>query len=118
MIARLAVAGAITAYQRYVSPHKGFCCAHHAYHHRGSCSAFGKKIVLRFGVLRFVMLMRLRLKACRSAYQALLTESKEKPNEGGGVVIDGREYKDCPIRSRHLFSQECGYCGYFPFPCF
>lgn len=117
MIARLAVAEVIAAYQRYVSPHKGFCCAHHALHHRGSCSTFGKRVVLRFGVLRFFSLMWRRLKSCRAAYQVLLTEARQRPNEGEPLVIDGREYKDCPLRPTHLMSKECGYCGYLPFYC-
>ena len=30
---------AIGAYQRYVSPYKGFCCAYRAHTSRASCSA-------------------------------------------------------------------------------
>lgn len=117
MLARLAIAGAITSYQRFVSPYKGFCCAHHALHHRGSCSAFGKKVVLRFGVFRFFALMRLRLLACRSSYRALLAQAEPSRQDGEPAVIDGREYKECPVRPKHLFSKECGYCGVIPFSC-
>jgi putative component of membrane protein insertase Oxa1/YidC/SpoIIIJ protein YidD len=103
------LAGTITAYQRYVSPHKGFCCAHNALHHRGSCSEFGKKVALRFGVWRFLRLMAVRFKECRSAYVALQTEAeKEKGREEN-------EPGDCPVSP---FSKECGYCGYAPCYCF
>src|SRR3954467_11833154 len=37
----------ITAYQRYISPHKGFTCPHLLVHRGVSCSAYIKGVFLR-----------------------------------------------------------------------
>ena len=117
MIERLAVAGAISAYQRYVSPYKGFCCAHHALHRRRSCSAFAKKVVLRFGVLRLGPLLARRFKACRGAYQSLLAQAEQPTENGKPEVIDGKTYGDCPLRPWRPFTTDLGDCGSYPCYC-
>ncbi|WP_416384924.1 membrane protein insertion efficiency factor YidD [Uliginosibacterium silvisoli] len=73
---RHAIASSIGFYQRSISPLKGFCCAHNHVHNRGSCSQFAKRVVLRFGVIRLMPLMRLRFSAC---HQAFLTLSEVAP---------------------------------------
>jgi putative component of membrane protein insertase Oxa1/YidC/SpoIIIJ protein YidD len=78
---RYGVADAIGLYQRHLSPWKGFCCAHHALHARGSGSAFGKWLVMRSGVWRFLALMPLRFKACRKASVLLAVESETKSDK-------------------------------------
>lgn len=75
---RYAIASGIGFYQRKISPHKGYCCAHNHLHHRGSCSAFGKRVVLRYGVLRMLPLLWRRLRACHQAALAL-TETPATP---------------------------------------
>ena len=75
---RTAVASSIGVYQRYLSPRKGFTCAHNHLHGRGSCSQFGRRVVLKYGVLRFFRLLLLRFTACRDA---AITLSAETPKE-------------------------------------
>ena len=55
---------AIRFYQRYVSPHKGFCCAYCAHTGRASCSALGYRAVRRFGVWHGVRVLDARLAKC------------------------------------------------------
>ena len=89
------IAAAIDGYQRFVSPWKGFCCAHNVLHRRGSCSVFGKRLVLRSGVWRFVLLMRLRFLACGKAHRILASvpipeageESSEEPGAGEKAAL-------------------------------
>jgi putative component of membrane protein insertase Oxa1/YidC/SpoIIIJ protein YidD len=41
---------AIGLYQKYLSPHKGFCCAYRTHTGRAGCSALGFRAVRRYGV--------------------------------------------------------------------
>lgn len=78
---RTAVAQSIGIYQRYVSPYKGFSCAHNHVHARGSCSEYGKRVVLRYGVLRFLPLLFRRFADCRSACVRVAGETQSsKPD--------------------------------------
>jgi putative component of membrane protein insertase Oxa1/YidC/SpoIIIJ protein YidD len=61
------LAGLITLYQRYLSPYKGFCCAHRALHGGASCSAHAKTLLLRRGFVRACRGMRARFPACGAA---------------------------------------------------
>ncbi len=58
---------AISGYQYFVSPHKGWCCAHAALHRGESCSAYAKRTIAQRGVLSGAALLLARLDACREA---------------------------------------------------
>lgn len=60
---------AISAYQRYVSPHKGFCCAYRVHTGRKSCSVLGYRAVQRFGVRIGLAILRRRVHLCGVAYR-------------------------------------------------
>lgn len=60
---------AITAYQRYLSPHKGFCCAYRVHTGRRSCSGLGFRAVRRYGVLAGLALLRKRMYLCGVAHR-------------------------------------------------
>jgi hypothetical protein len=68
---RHALAGAIGGYQRWISPYKGFHCAHWTLHGGESCSAFGKRMAIEHGLLGFFRGMRARFADCRRSSQAL-----------------------------------------------
>lgn len=55
---------AIRGYQRWISPHKGFCCALRAITGGDSCSAYGYQVIERFGVRRGLGLLGRRLELC------------------------------------------------------
>ena len=55
---------AIRGYQRHLSPHKGFCCAHRAATGGDSCSAHGCRVIARCGLRKGLRLLRRRLHAC------------------------------------------------------
>jgi putative component of membrane protein insertase Oxa1/YidC/SpoIIIJ protein YidD len=54
----------IRIYQRYLSPHKGFCCAYRAYTAHASCSTLGYRAIRRYGGLVGVAILRKRLALC------------------------------------------------------
>ena len=68
---RHAVAGAIGGYQQWISPYKGFHCAHWTLHGGESCSAFGKRMVIEHGLLGFFRGMQARFADCRRSAEAL-----------------------------------------------
>lgn len=100
---RQAVAGAIGGYQRYVSPWKGFHCAHWVLHRGESCSAFGKRVVLEEGVFAFRRAMKTRFLECKAAAielhdgrTAMSTTSPDGANVGDGADGDGQDGEEKP----------------------
>ncbi|WLI89874.1 membrane protein insertion efficiency factor YidD [Massilia sp. R2A-15] len=79
--ARCALA-AIRAYQRYLSPHKGFSCALRGATGGRSCSAYGYRAIARAGLRQGLRLLRRRLKACG-----------DKHRYGGGPL--SHQHGDC-----------------------
>ena len=69
-------AWAIEAYQRFISPYKGFRCAHRAVHGKDSCSQFAKRVALKRGFLALFPLLRRRFTECGVAAQVLEYESR------------------------------------------
>ena len=80
MLLRAAVAATITGYQRYVSPYKGYRCAHAALHGGDTCSVRGRRIVLRVGLFAFFPLMLRRFRACAVAHRMLLVTQNMDPD--------------------------------------
>ena len=60
---------AISAYQCYLSPHKGFCCAYRVFTGHPSCSALGFRAVRRYGVLAGLGILRRRIYLCGVAHR-------------------------------------------------
>jgi len=66
----------IEAYQRHLSPRKGFRCAYGALHGTGTCSSIGKRFMREQGFLRFFKLMPMQFAACKVAATALNLQMK------------------------------------------
>jgi putative component of membrane protein insertase Oxa1/YidC/SpoIIIJ protein YidD len=60
---------AIRAYQRYVSPHKGFSCAYRVHTGRRGCSALACRAIRIHGSLAGLAVLRKRLHLCGVAYR-------------------------------------------------
>jgi len=72
---------AITGYQKYLSPYKGFCCAHRVWHGDLSCSEYTKQTLLQNGVWRSLPKIRARFQACKAAALALSEQhNRERDN--------------------------------------
>lgn len=63
--------GAIRFYGRYLSPHKGFRCAHAALHGGDSCSAAVARIIREDGLMGGRRRVAARFASCRQAHNAL-----------------------------------------------
>jgi putative component of membrane protein insertase Oxa1/YidC/SpoIIIJ protein YidD len=79
-VSQLALLG-IRGYRKYISPYKGFRCAHHALHDQGSCSTFGLQAFQENRPLEAWRKLRGRFVECRLAYEALMRETKEEREE-------------------------------------
>jgi putative component of membrane protein insertase Oxa1/YidC/SpoIIIJ protein YidD len=66
----VAVAG-IDFYRRFLSPLKGFKCAHHYVHRDGSCSTYGRDVYGKHRFLEATRLLRARFAECKQASQRL-----------------------------------------------
>ena len=64
---RSAALFAIGIYQRYLSPHKGYCCAYRVVTGGASCSVLGYRAIRRFGVWDGLALLRERFALCALA---------------------------------------------------
>jgi putative component of membrane protein insertase Oxa1/YidC/SpoIIIJ protein YidD len=72
---------AITAYQRHISPRKGFCCAHRVQHGGPSCSEYARQTLTGYGLWQTVPLLWSRLHACRKAARALMADRDDEDDE-------------------------------------
>jgi uncharacterized protein len=81
---------AIGAYQRYISPYKGFCCAYRAHTGKRSCSAYGRAVVQKLGLLALIAALPAQFERCKLAYQNLLASCKNMKSQAN----DRRKKKD------------------------
>ena len=69
---------AIRFYQLYISPYKGYRCAHAVYYQGDSCSKAITKIIQRRGIWKGYQDIRNQFDRCSCAYQALSSKKKDK----------------------------------------
>lgn len=79
----------ILGYRSRISPHKGFRCAHHAFHGTGSCSDWALGVLREGGLSHLIKYLPVRFAECRSAYALLYKNENhksvaEEPGENGG----------------------------------
>jgi uncharacterized protein len=121
---RRAVLNAIRAYQRYVSPYKGFCCAYREHTGRASCSALGYRAVRRHGVFAGLAIARERTFRCGVAHRRhrlrlvpALHSQRGVCDVGCDLPCDG----GCDLPSGKSFSKACDFlsccdCGSCDWP--
>ena len=62
---------AITGYQKFISPHKGFVCAHRVLYGCESCSQYFKRVIAEEGVFTAIANAKGRFQECRDASEIL-----------------------------------------------
>ncbi len=101
-------------YQVYLSPRKGFCCAHRVLHGTDSCSEWIKRLVLRVGVIRAVPLSIRRFRSCNEAYEILSQNySKNKAIQNDN---EEKEFEDCPCAKKN--DAVCCLAEVVALPCY
>jgi len=88
MINKLAILS-IEGYQRYLSPHKGYCCAYSHFTGKKSCSEFTKLCIQKYGLFKTLPLFKAHIDKCKIIYIAEEHKAKEKKidmcNELAGI---------------------------------
>jgi uncharacterized protein len=79
------VLAVICAYQRYLSPHKGFRCAYHEHTGRASCSVLGFRAVRRYGAFAGLALIRKRTRLCGVTHRRFHRAPSRPPHAQNGV---------------------------------
>lgn len=99
----------IRAYQRHVSPHKGYGCAHRLHRQRASgCSGVGLHAIRRHGAWRGLLMLRQRLQRCARSAQWL--REQRRRNEGGMWVPQAQRGECDPGCDLGDLPCDCG-CG-------
>lgn len=98
---------AITGYQRYLSPHKGFSCAYREWTGACSCSALGKRVIRRYGVRAGIGLLRQRFDRCAAAAIRLRTRRSEAGFIDCACDIPTCDIPGCDLPSCNLPSGSC-----------
>ena len=68
----------IRIYQKFISPHKGFSCAHANLFNGASCSEEIINIINSKGIIQGHDKIKLRFEECRNAYLILSSKDKDK----------------------------------------
>jgi len=68
----------IRGYQKYLSPHKGFCCSHRVLYGGDSCSQYVKNLLIEQDLKSAISLSRQRFRNCKTAKIILRAETLEE----------------------------------------
>jgi putative component of membrane protein insertase Oxa1/YidC/SpoIIIJ protein YidD len=79
-LSRSTAAMLITGYQKYLSPHKGFSCAHRVWHRGESCSQYTKRAIVERGLIAAIPLVRERFQECKVANERLQQRRQARQN--------------------------------------
>lgn len=104
---QIAVAS-ITGYQKYISPKKGFSCAHRLLYKGDSCSQYLKRTIAEAGLLAGIKASRQRFAACKQASHILKTRYSIQPRPDDP---DAPEDPSSPKKPRRRNSQWFNDCG-------
>lgn len=110
----------IILYQKYISPYKGFSCAHRISLGSGTgCSGYAKKVFARYGLIKGYALLQRRFYDCR--WHSLALQQKRPARHGyhkyqGGVLdacdvlsaCDGCHAPDCDLP--HCSGSKWNFC--------
>jgi len=108
---------AIAGYQKHISPHKGFACAHRLLYGGESCSGYIKRVIAEEGLIAAWDKSQARFQACKQANLVLRAskmqrklsqmEDSEPTEEADGKIED-----DKPLKRSQPRSSRCWGSGY------
>lgn len=89
---RAILLAAICGYQRYLSPHKGFCCAYRVHTGRSGCSALGYRAIRRYGAMSGLAVLRRRIYLCGVAHRRFTLPLQRPPRAQRGDCDPGCDF--------------------------
>ena len=87
----------ISVYQKRISPHKGFICAHRGLHKGDSCSEYTKKQILEKGLLASIKTVRQRFNECRDAAVAINQRPPISQRGDCDLGLSGCDVSSCDL---------------------
>ncbi|WP_084722232.1 membrane protein insertion efficiency factor YidD [Photobacterium aquae] len=112
---RRAVVVLIRFYQRYISPYKGYRCAHAYYRQGDSCSEAIRKLVIEHGVVKSLPLARKRFQDCRTVY--LIESQNDRKEKRKRRWRNCLETCDCYCQPDVIDCIPTNYCDSPTIPC-
>ena len=100
--------GLIRFYQRRISPHKGFRCAHAVAHGGPGCSGYAAAVIRARGVWGALALIRQRFRDCRDAFE-LLKAQAAATEEAGPETAEG--VAPAPAKKDKTMAENCWLSG-------
>lgn len=112
--------GTIKLYQNYISPYKGFSCAHRVATKEVSCSGYGAKVIKRFGLFTGYKLLNRRFYDCKwhaqntlKTYRSQGSYLRKKYQRGSidcdcpdvGNIFDCCDFDDCGKKKNNQSSE-------------
>ena len=109
---------AISGYQRYVSPQKGFACAHRRLYGGISCSEYVKQAIAKQELAKVIQLARQRFQACKQANQIIRNQKTTRvetndPNSQKKKSGNPQTQKHCGGLDLGCEAIECVACSGF-----
>ena len=101
---------AIRGYQRFLSPLKGFSCAFRVFTGADSCSAYGYRMIERFGLRRGLGLLDRRLALCGHVQRRMRPAQCTAPRHPGRHRQQGFCDLPCDGPDCDLHACPCGVC--------
>lgn len=115
LLMRLLALIAIRAYQRVISPYKGFCCAYGFHTGHRSCSALGYRAIRSQGLLRGIALLQQRLDRCAIAYKRYRPSVSSRSSQRGVCDLGACAPSDLPAID--CAPADCDMAACAPSPC-
>lgn len=107
LFVRQVAIASIKLYQRYISPHKGFACAHRVLYGGDSCSGYIKRAIAQNGLLEAWNSAGERFQACKEA--SLILRSQQSEDSESQKQNRQRSENHC---QNAITSCECSQFGY------
>ncbi|NET70850.1 MAG: membrane protein insertion efficiency factor YidD [Sphaerospermopsis sp. SIO1G2] len=95
----------ITGYQKYVSPHKGFACAHRVLYGGESCSQYVKRVMAKKGVKAALAKSRVRFQHCKQAN--FILKSQVESQKSPVATRLSQQQDQHQEKARKSYFQEC-----------
>lgn len=101
---------AIKFYQKFISPYKGFNCAHRVATGEVGCSGYGKKVIARFGLMKGIKLLNRRFYDCgwhaKHLQEMMKAKTTMKYNRSAGYSMQNGRL----VKQGGFVDCDCGGC--------